>query len=327
MRLSNTALTLPNIHSSYTHSPSSVCDRGLLSFRPLTSADIARVRPFVAANIYRTCDYTLGGIFMWVDYFGYEFCILDDTLFIKGISEKYPDRQAFSLPLGRMPLSESVALILDYCAAGGLTPEFSAIPLECAGRLAELCNGSVEPLDSWGDYLYSSAQLASLSGKALSKKRNHVNRFFIDNPQASLEMITAANKAEALDFLRAVDLSAKADIQVATYELQQSVDVVSHIEDYLFDGAVLRDASGGICALTVGEVVGDTLYVHIEKANHYVAGAGETVNKLFASEMLRRYPGLAYINREEDMGDLGLRFAKESYRPLAILRKCDIIAS
>ena len=33
------------------------------------------------------------------------------------------------------------------------------------------------------------------------------------------------------------------------------------------------------------------------------AGAGESINKLFAAEMLMRYPGLKYINREDDAGD------------------------
>ncbi len=77
--------------------------------------------------------------------------------------------------------------------------------------------------------------------------------------------------------------------------------------------------------MTLGEVVGDTLYVHVEKMNHDVAGAGETINKLFAENMVSRYAGLRYINREEDMNDEGLRFAKESYHPVAILDKCNVL--
>ena len=64
--------------------------------------------------------------------------------------------------------------------------------------------------------------------------------------------------------------------------------------------------------------------IHIEKMNHEVAGAGETINKLFAAEMLHRHPGLRYINREDDAGDPGLRYAKESYHPLRLLRKFNV---
>ena len=55
--------------------------------------------------------------------------------------------------------------------------------------------------------------------------------------------------------------------------------------------------------------------------NHEVVGAGETVNKLFAAMMTERHPGLIYINREEDVGDPGLRHAKESYHPSELLDK------
>lgn len=301
------------------------CEDGL-RFRPMTVDDIPVVRPFLEKNIYRTCDYTLGGMFMWVDYFNYEYCVYDDTLFVKGISENHPDKVAFSLPLGKLSLARSVELIKEYCEANNLQLTFSAIPAECADELAALCDGQVERLDQWSDYLYSAEALATLTGKHYSKKRNHVNRFFLDNPGCRLEMITADNLAEAKSFVGRLDVSGKEDVDVADYELHQCLDVLDHIDDYLFDGAVLRDASGDICAVTLGEVIGDTLYVHIEKMNHQVAGAGETVNKLFAAEMLRRYSGLRYINREEDMGDPGLRYAKESYHPVAVLEKCNVMS-
>ncbi|MDE5594022.1 MAG: DUF2156 domain-containing protein [Muribaculaceae bacterium] len=276
-------------------------------------------------NNDRTCDYTLGGMFMWIDYFGYEYAIVDDTLFIKGISENHPDMVAFSLPLGKMPLKDSVALIKDYCRANGLRPAFSAIPENKAAEIAELCGGHTEILEGWSDYLYDASSLATLTGKAYSKKRNHVNRFLSDNPDAKLEMLTAENLDEARAFLEKVNTDDKVDSETASYELTQCKEVLDNIDLYLFDGAILRDQSGNVCAVTLGEVVGDTLFVHIEKMNHEISGAGETINKLFASEMLERYNGIRFINREEDMNDPGLRYAKESYHPCALLNKCNVI--
>lgn len=326
MRLSGLSLPQTYNRSTYAIAHSERCCESGLFFRPMSVDDISIVRPFLEKNCYRTCDYTLGGMFMWVDYFNYEYCIYDETLFVKGVSENHPDMVAFSLPLGKLALSESVPLIKDYCRRNNLRLAFSAIPIECADELAALCNGTVERLEEWSDYLYSAEALATLTGKQYSKKRNHVNRFFVENPGRLLEMITAENIEEVKSFMSTLDLSQKTDPQVAAYELQQCLDVLDHIDDYLFEGAILRDAAGGICAVTLGEVVGDTLYVHIEKMNHLVAGAGETVNKLFASEMLRRHCGLRYINREEDMGDPGLKFAKESYHPIGVLEKCNVVA-
>lgn len=276
-------------------------------------------------NSDRTCDYTLGGIFMWVDYFSYEYCILEDTLFIKGISENHPGLVAFSLPLGKMPLGKAVALISNYCRCNNIRPTFSAIPSDKVEAVAAECGGQIEKLEGWSDYLYDAKSLATLQGKAYSKKRNHVNRFISENPDYKFEMITKSNIDEAVAFLSNIDLSEKTDVEMASYELSQCKDVFAHLDDYLFDGALLRSDSGTVCALTLGEVVGDTLYVHIEKMDHEVAGAGEAINKMFAEEMIDRYEGIRFINREEDMNDAGLRFAKESYHPVAILDKYNVI--
>ncbi len=53
-----------------------------LNFRPITLADLTLINGLLQAAISRTCDYTAGGIFMWIDYFNYEYCVYSNTLFI-----------------------------------------------------------------------------------------------------------------------------------------------------------------------------------------------------------------------------------------------------
>ena len=325
MRLSPSRLNVTPAHSTYASRSRRQTKAAELDFKPMTASSASEIRDFMSRNIWRTCDYTVGGMLMWADYFDYRYCIYRNTLFVKGISENHPGLAAFSLPLGELPLKEAVEVLARYCEQTGTRMTFSAVPAEVAGELAALTGGRVEALDGWSDYLYSASSLATLTGKAYSKKRNHVNRFMADNPGYRFEMISSANIGEARAFVAGRNVDDKTDADMAAYELQQCLDVIDNLDAYLFEGALLRDNDGRVCAVTFGEVEGDTLFVHIEKMNHLVAGAGETINKLFAEAMVERYPGLKYINREEDMGDPGLRYAKESYRPVALLDKCNVL--
>lgn len=265
---------------------------------------------------------------MWVDYFNYEYCIFADTLFIRGLDERDRRRPAFAVPVGAMPLPEALEVLRAYCRAEGCDMLLSAVPQDVVADLLEAGARSVELLECWGDYLYGAHDLASLEGKHFNKKRNHVNRFVQDNPGWVLEDIGAANLGEAAAFLESLPIVEKADDAEALYERQQCARVLEFWNCFGFEGAVLRDAPAGrIVALTAAEVIGDTAIIHIEKMDHTVAGAGESVNKFFAMHLLESHPGLKYLNREDDAGDEGLRRAKESYHPLRILHKYNVMFS
>lgn len=111
---------------------------------------------------------------------------------------------------------------------------------------------------------------------------------------------------------------------LADIEREQVMRVLDNYGAYPFEGVVLKTPADGMVAFAIGEVIGDTLYVHIEKMNHEVSGAGECINKLFAEYMLDKTPHLRYINREEAAGDPGLRKAKDSYHPAMLLEKFNV---
>lgn len=295
-----------------------------LDFRPLRIDDIETLRPLLAQACCRTCDFTVGGTFMWIGYFDYSYCILNDTLFIKGVTEDNVNRPAFSIPVGKMGLEESVALLRDYCRREGCELVFSAVPEAFVAPLKALGARCVERLEDWSDYLYEASALATLSGKKLGKKRNHVNRFETENPGYTFEPLTPDKLPAVKEFFLAHHLPLSKPA-LADIEREQVMQVLSTPGLFGFEGAVLSTPSNGIVAFTLGEVKGDTLFVHIEKMDHEVNGAGETVNKLFAVMMTERHPEVVYINREEDVGDPGLRHAKESYHPAELLNKYNVI--
>lgn len=294
-----------------------------LIFSEFSLSEIPAIRSLLESAPSRTCDFTIGGIYMWTDYFRYRRTIIDDTLIINGVSELDVTKEAFSLPVGRMPLLKSITLLRNYCESRGIECRLSAIPEEAVTSLEHLGGRVDAELTDWADYLYDAAPLATLTGKKMSKKRNHVNAFALAHPDYRFEPLSPDNLAAVSDFYSAMHLAADKGV-TAEVERLQTLRVLSDPGSYPFHGAVLSTPVDGIVAFTLGEIKEDTLYVHIEKMRHDITGAGETVNKLFASEMMTRF-GIRYINREEDAGDEGLRHAKESYHPSVMLRKFDIV--
>lgn len=294
-----------------------------LKFKDITLADMPQINRILQMGDSRTCDYTAGGIFMWINYFHYKYCIYNDTLFIKGVSENNLKQPAFSLPIGAMPVTDSIELLKKHCSSHKIPLRFSAIPEDRLADFRSVGLTDTFPLNDWADYLYDIEAIATLKGKKLSKKRNHVNRFITDNRDFVFEPLTT-DMARQLEVICHEWLIPDNGSPTAKAEYDAVIEVLNNLICYPFEGYILRDSSNRIVAFTLGEIIGDTLFVHIEKMCHEIPGAGETINKLFAERMLSEHPFLKYVNREEDTGDEGLKKAKLSYHPAMMLRKYDI---
>ena len=107
--------------------------------------------------------------------------------------------------------------------------------------------------------------------------------------------------------------------ELAMYENEHTREVLRDFAAYGCTGYALR-TGGEIAAFCIGEAMGDTLIVHIEKARREYKGAFQMINCLFAKTELEKC-GVRYVNREDDVGDEGLRQAKQSYFPEYMLKK------
>lgn len=89
--------------------------------------------------------------------------------------------------------------------------------------------------------------------------------------------------------------------------------------DFLGLTAGLIRADGRVVAFSVGEkIYDDTFCVHIEKAFSDVPGAYAIINQQF---LIHEAGNCKYVNREDDVGDPGLRKAKLSYHPAFMIEK------
>ncbi len=308
---------------SYGSCDCEVVPQSPLVFKNLTIDSLDEIYPYLKKFRGMSCDYTAGGIFMWIDYFKYKYCVHKNTLFLKGAAEDNLQRKAFSLPIGELPLSESVKVLYDYCEEHGCRLEFSAITDAWIDNFKELNPKQITPLTQWSDYIYEIESLATLKGKKLGKKRNHCNRFALDNPDSSLEPIIPCNLDAVEHCFDHVCHEGKIS-PMALYEREQVWKVLARLERYPFESMCLKSGDK-VVAFTIGEVVNNVLHVHVEKSLREVQGAAETINCRFAQYIRDKYPQVGWVNRQDDAGDEGLRQAKLSYYPARLLSKYNVI--
>ena len=174
------------------------------------------------------------------------------------------------------------------------------------------------------DYIYSREKLATLAGKKMHGKRNHIARFQ-DEDDWCYEELNDSNIEECRN-MTYTWIKMRAEKWNEEMELEMSVlhEAFDHRKELGLVGGIIRKA-GQIVAFSIGEPLNsDTYVVHFEKAFPDMQGAYPMINQQFVLHACQNY---TYVNREEDTGDLGLRKAKMSYYPEILLKKYVAISS
>ena len=297
----------------------------MLKFEPVTIDIADKLLQFVQPEKTRSCDYTPGNLIMWARFMDYKYAIEDDTLFISCKSQNDMKSESFLPPIGKMELKESIAILKEYCENTGKELRLTAVPQEFVEELRNILpHFECEELENWSDYVYDIQKLATLQGKALNKKRNRYNKFIAEQPAYTYNRCTENDITEVVKFLASNrECQHNREDNMRCYEHWQCMATVRNLIKYNQPAGVLR-IDGKITAFTLGEVFNDTLFVHIEKADHNIVGASEAINKLFVNDILKEYPELVYANREEDLGDPGLRQVKRAYNPIMMVERYEI---
>ena len=288
----------------------------MLDFLPLTLNDIPRLRPFFLHSNNRLCDTTLGTAFLWRNMYHTQYAIHGESLYFK---VDYPGLgETFTLPLGGSR-QEHYRQIAFYCCRRDIPVSFYPVPAEELEELQNFFpNSAAIPNRDTADYLYQAEDLKYFRGKKLSGQRNHVNRFLKTYGNWSFRTIQEEDIPSLKQFLaRYADRYQKA---APTFheDIAKTLEALDNYRLYDFLGGVLL-ADGQIAGFSLSEVLGDTMYTHIEKADRDFPGSYQ----MLVSQAAQSFAGpqVQFINREDDTGDAGLRTSKLSYHPVSLLDK------
>lgn len=241
------------------------------------------------------------------------------------IIRKYSGKGArcgYTFPLGKGDVAKALAEIEKDAKECGERLQFAFVTEEQKEVLenampARFCYSS-DAGDS--DYIYLRSELASLSGKAFHKKKNHFSKFVRTYPDYKYYEIGACNIYDAqkvadawyYEHLQDEDAS-----QLAEYKAIK--EALENFEELGLIGGIIY-VNDSPCAMTIASKINEnTVDVHFEKAvgEYALNGGYAAINKLFSEKL----DGVTWLNREEDIGIEGLRKAKLSYRPKIMLKK------
>jgi hypothetical protein len=213
----------------------------------------------------------------------------------------------FILPFGLPPAHVLAELFERF----GVTKCSSASQ---AGQLSGMGYRVWEDRDNF-DYLYRREEMVSLSGRKLHKKKNLVNQFLRNNA-CVVEPLLAGRVDDALAILEAWRHQ-----QGSPGDYAAAREALENMESLQLCGGIFYVNDEPV-AYSLGEELaqGRMWVTHFEKAvaRDRYKGIYQYINQAFVSRLPEKYE---LVNREQDLGDPGLRQAKESYKPVGFVKK------
>jgi hypothetical protein len=266
-----------------------------------------------ALNLLRCgiSEFTFAGLYLFRKTYGYQVSRLPEGDFV--ISGSKNGKSFFYLPCCFPSKGIFNELMVSYDYMKNMSARQSTahrIELESRGYIV------MEDRDNF-DYLYNRKDLAELAGREYHKKRNLVNGFvsMYSCVQKPLKKENASDALAVLDEWRSVK-GIEGDYAAASEALA------------LQDELGLRGALYYIGEEPVGWCLGEPVArarmfaIHFEKACDRFKGIYQFINQSYASSL----PGyFKHVNREQDLGDEGLRQAKMTYRPAGFVKKYRVV--
>lgn len=255
-------------------------------------------------------------LWAWKDFFGYEISWEPELLWMR---QTKPGLKWLA-PAGSWHRDDWEKQLLDHV---GTEADFTDVPKSLVQIWQEQLGSRITAVENRNsfEYLYSVEELATLAGNKHMKRRNRVNKF---RRQYEAEYVTLT--PDMTQAVRDMQKSWTCEenefmTRMLSAEGEGILRVLDHWQELgMTGGAITLD--GRMIAYTLAEpVTPDLIMIHYEKGLPEYPGVYQIINKDFLYNDARSYK---IVNREEDMGDPGLRHAKMAYEPCGFVEKYNV---
>ncbi len=286
-----------------------------IDFHLVTVADKPLFDAYMGCNEVLNCDLNFANIFCWSDTYHSEVGVEAGFLFIRF---DYEGGKAYMQPLGCGNKAVALSLLQQDAFTQRAPLRLYGLSQEWREFLEEHCPSqfAFDAPRALCDYIYRTEDLAQLQGRKYQPKRNHINRF-VERNDWRVEPLSRENIGDC-ERLNNKWLSMREVGEMECAEQMAMSRAFENMEALGLRGAVLY-ANGAPVAFTYGTpITNRTFCTHIEKHDSECEGAATMINRLMAQSLEEEFE---LINREDDLGLEGLRFAKMSYYPTILLEK------
>lgn len=257
----------------------------------------------------RVSELTFAGLYLFRTAHAYCLSLVGDSVVVSG--QGYDDRR-YCLP----PLGGDVFAVCDLLLDAGV--ELYGVDDVLAARLLKnQAHEIVEDRESF-DYLYLREEMATLPGNRFHKKKNRIN-YFTAHHKHEVQILSAQHLCGCLQLLDAWGRVAEVEgSRSFEFEMDATTEALAQANVLELTGVVVL-VEGVVRAFALGERLNrETAVCHFEKADLFMEGLSQLVNREF-SQLL--FSDCRYVNREQDLGEPGLRNAKLSYHPAELIKK------
>ncbi|MBR5272734.1 MAG: DUF2156 domain-containing protein [Clostridia bacterium] len=284
----------------------------MLEFKPITIDARDQMLRYMSPLTLGTTESTFTDLFLWAEHYKNEFCVKDGFLFIRSGDK-------FLTPYGEGDLKAAIDL-LPYDAT------FICVSEGNVRKITEIYPNRFEireMRDSF-DYIYRSEDMILLQGKKLHPKRTNVNKFTknyeYEFVEISSENLDEVRSFQAFWFEKNVNDENRESLEGENRAIERAFSNFDALN--LKCGAIKIE--GKIAAYSYGVPINDKVFlICVEKADTAYSGIYQVINRDFAARFCKDFE---FINREEDLGDEGLRRAKLSYNPAYLARKFMLVS-
>lgn len=299
----------------------------MLEWRTPGTGDIRLLERYMSDHKMITSDCTPANIYLLREKYNIRIAEKDGFLFRKYSGKGIPGRDGVTFPLGDGDVRTALEEVRKDRAQKGKPLDLIYLTKDQCVRIKEIYPLTEFHTDRGNtDYLYTAEHLSTLSGRENHKKKNRSNRFAKLFPDCSIVYIREYDEKVCADMVAIEDKwfeDQEERIDSAFVEREEIYEACRTWDDLGLIGAVVYTQEGTAVAMSIAAPISEGYCdILFEKSyGEYARDGGFAyINRTFATFLMNEL-GAKWINREEDIGLLGLRRAKMGYNPDLLMDK------